>query len=406
VTYSRNSTPRQWRAHGRYIARESVTGDHHHAGFDKQGQSVDPAATLDRWQTARDPRLWKLIISPEFGERIDLQRLTRDLTNKMESDLGTKLEWVAVVHLNTEHPHVHVALRGIREDGTPLDLHRDYIRHGIRLRAEELCTNQLGFRSDLDRFAAERGEVAARRYTSLDRVINRSAVRDVGDGYVIVRPTIRPGVSRDQHVASRLAVLRTMGLAYPASDSSWKVRRDFELVLKAMQKAGDRQKMLAAHGAVLSDERLQIAVLDWRKMRMVEGRVLVHGEDELGSGAGRHYFLLEGIDARVHLVYYTTDLEHARAQGKLAPNSFVRLRKRFESGRPLLDVETLGSAEAILRDRLYLESTAWVLARRGIMPAEDGWGGWLGRYQAALAKTAAGLKAHGQSRLRGADLQR
>jgi len=111
VIYSRNSTPRQWRAHGRYIARESVTGDHRHAGFDSQGQSVDPAVTLDRWQTARDPRLWKLIISPEFGERIDLQRLTRDLTNKMESDLGTKLEWVAVVHLNTEHPHVHVALR-------------------------------------------------------------------------------------------------------------------------------------------------------------------------------------------------------------------------------------------------------------------------------------------------------
>jgi len=136
--------------------------------------------------------------------------------------------------------------------------------------------------------------------------------------------------------------------------------------------------MLAAHGAVLSDERLQTAVLDWRKMRIVEGRVLVHGEDELGSGTGRHYFLLEGIDARVHMVYYTADLEHARAQGKLAPNSFVRLRKRFESGRPLLDVESLGSAEAILRDRLYLESTARVLARRGIMPAEDGWG-WLVR---------------------------
>jgi len=69
-------------------------------------------------------------------------------------------------------------------------------------------------------------------------VINRSAVRDAGDGYVIVRPTIRPGVSRDQHVASRLAVLQSMGLACPASACIWKVRRDFELVLKTMQKAG------------------------------------------------------------------------------------------------------------------------------------------------------------------------
>jgi type IV secretory pathway VirD2 relaxase len=50
-----------------------------------------------------------MIVSPEFGERIDLNRLTRDLMGKMEKDLDTRLEWVAVPHFNTEHPHVHVA---------------------------------------------------------------------------------------------------------------------------------------------------------------------------------------------------------------------------------------------------------------------------------------------------------
>ena len=87
---------------------------------------------LERWQSEGDPRLWKLIVSPEFGERLDLDRLTRDLMARMEKDLGTKLEWVAVTHFNTEHPHVHIALRGIREDKSALDLPRDYVRHGIR----------------------------------------------------------------------------------------------------------------------------------------------------------------------------------------------------------------------------------------------------------------------------------
>ena len=77
--------------------------------------------------------MWKLIVSPEFGERLDLDRLTRDLMNRMEKDLGTKLEWVAITHFNTEHPHVHVALRGIRDDKSALDLSRDYVRHGIRV---------------------------------------------------------------------------------------------------------------------------------------------------------------------------------------------------------------------------------------------------------------------------------
>jgi type IV secretory pathway VirD2 relaxase len=31
--------------------------------------------------------------------------------SEMERDLGTKLEWIAVDHWNTEHPHVHIIVR-------------------------------------------------------------------------------------------------------------------------------------------------------------------------------------------------------------------------------------------------------------------------------------------------------
>jgi hypothetical protein len=39
--------------------------------FGHQAEGVALADVLDRWQKASD-RLWKMIISPEFGERIDL----------------------------------------------------------------------------------------------------------------------------------------------------------------------------------------------------------------------------------------------------------------------------------------------------------------------------------------------
>jgi hypothetical protein len=32
--------------------------------------------------------VWKFIISPEFGDRADLERLTRDLMGRMGDDLG------------------------------------------------------------------------------------------------------------------------------------------------------------------------------------------------------------------------------------------------------------------------------------------------------------------------------
>ena len=112
----RNAVRGQWRAHGRYLSRESAAGDQAAAGFDRAEEGIEIGARLESWQAERDQRLWKIIISPEFGDRIDLTRLTRDMMARVERDLGTPLEWVAVAHHNTEHPHVHVALRGVGQD--------------------------------------------------------------------------------------------------------------------------------------------------------------------------------------------------------------------------------------------------------------------------------------------------
>jgi hypothetical protein len=308
----------------------------------------------------------------------------------MEKDVGTKLEWVAVTHFNTEHPHVHIALRGIREDRSALDLPRDYVRHGVRAIAEDLCTRQLGHRNQLDAIESERREIEERRFTSLDRAINGANTVELmesesnAESFVILRSGENTRRARDQHIDARLLVLRQMGLAEPAGDRAWRVRRDFETVLKAMQRSADRQKMLAAHGALLSDERLPFVVLDMRKLKTLEGRVLAHGEEELGKGAGRHYLLLEGTDAKVHLVYYTPEMEEARSRGKLRANSFIRLQKQFENGRPALEIEDSGNAERVLRNKRHLGEKAKTFAVNGIVPPEDGWGGWLGRYQAAV----------------------
>ena len=125
VTYSPNRVRGQWAAHGRYIARENATGlTNGEVGFSASADGIDVAKTLAVWQAAGDPHLFKLIISPEFGESLDLSRHTRELLCRMENDLWVDLEWVAVAHFNTRHPHVHIALRG-RTDVGPLRLDRD-----------------------------------------------------------------------------------------------------------------------------------------------------------------------------------------------------------------------------------------------------------------------------------------
>ena len=146
-----------------------------------------------------------------------------------------------------------------------------------------------------------------------------------------------------------------MGLAENTGPGTWRVRQELENVFRAMQRSADRQKMLAAHGALMSDERLPLAVLDFRRFTSLEGRILVHGEEDTGPQAGRSYLMLEATDGQVHYIYYTPEMEEARSRGELRANSFVRLRKQFSEGHPAPKIEGPGDSDAILRNQAVSE---------------------------------------------------
>ena len=400
VTYLKNKTRGQWKAHGRYLARESATHENpaEGVGFGREGQGIDIASRLENWQRSGDERLWKLIISPEFGDQVDLRALTSDLIKGMEKDVGTDLEWVAVEHHNTEHPHAHVVVRGVRSDGAALRMSREYIQQGIRSVAEHLCTKQLGYRTELDAAEAERREISEPRFTSLDRRIMREASNpsaDFGPQYFeVIRNPTESGLSqmarlRTHHEVARLAVLHRMGLAESTGGTSWLVRRDAEQVLRAMQRTADRQKTLTVHGVLLSDDRLPMTTLDVWNLTAIDGRILLHGEEE---ASGRSYLMLEGTEGQVYHIYRTPEMEELRSQRGLQTNSFVRLRKFSTFRGPVVEIKDMGDSEAVLRNKAHFRETASEMIRRGVYPQDGGWNGWLSRYQKALVNAAFALE--------------
>jgi|SRR5579859_464558 len=395
ITYSKNKGPGQWKAHGRYLERESATGGEKgkKSGFDQDREGLDLADIVNSWQRAGDERLFKIIVSPEFGEQMDLVQHARELVSRMERDLYTKLEWAAVTHFNTDHPHVHIVLRGLDDKGVSLRLQRDYIRCGVRRQAEELATNQLGYRTGIQVLNAQANETKQQRYTSLDQIISRRREPEPrllptdyqGSHFVIQHQSTQfpllGDASRDRefYVGRRLRTLETMGLAFRGAGETWYVRNDFEQVLRAMQKAQDRQKILARHGALASDPRLQVQLTQPRDISRLEGRVLVHAEDE---AMGRPYMLLEGTDSKIHLIYHTKEIDAARATGNLKPDHFAVLQKKFVNTRPSLLIADLGDADKILTNRFTLREAAHRLIRQGLFGdlQQTAWGGWLGKY--------------------------
>ena len=286
---------------------------------------------------------------------------TSDFMRRVEDRVGVPLEWTGVIHNNTEHPHVHVALRGMVA-GQPLRLDRDLIRNGLREEAERLCTLTLGYRTDQDILASQRQEVGFARATSLDRQILKRAVPGAAGELRVEIPASQREFF--QLLASRMAVLSRMGLAKPEG-KGWNLRADYLQILKTMQQAGDRQKMLHQYGILLSDPRLPTQVTRARDIENLEGRVLAHVYDDT---TGTPQMILEGTDARVHFIRHTPAMEQMRQEGRLKPNSFVSLERLGSSEADLLlKIMDHGDAQVYLSSPAMMKS-ANRLIQCGVIP--------------------------------------
>ena len=119
-----------WTAHARYLARPGAQQELTRGlGFDAEREQVDLMATVKGWEK-NDELMWRFIVSPEDADRLDLRDHVRELVGRMERDLESKLEWVAIDHHNTDDAHVHLLVRGVRDNARPLEIDREYLRSG------------------------------------------------------------------------------------------------------------------------------------------------------------------------------------------------------------------------------------------------------------------------------------
>jgi type IV secretory pathway VirD2 relaxase len=115
-----------------------------------------------------DRHQFRIIVSPEDADQMEaLKPFVRDLMTRMERDLDTELDWVAVDHHNTGHPHSHIIIRGQDDLGKDLIMTRDYVSHGIRHQAQDLVTLELGPELEFDRQMKMARDVEAERFDLL-----------------------------------------------------------------------------------------------------------------------------------------------------------------------------------------------------------------------------------------------
>ena len=369
VRHSARSAPMS--AHLKYLGREGVTRDGETARmFGSGDDAVDPKEFAER---CRDDRHhFRFIVSPEDATDLaDLKSFSRDLMRQMEKDLGTDLDWVGVDHWNTDNPHVHIILRGKLDDGQDLVISRDYIKEGMRARAQDLATLELGPRTDLDiRNHLER-QVEAERWTQLDRQLVRNSRRT---GIIDMAPD--PDRQPDAYHAlkvGRLRKLEALGLADQVGPGQWVIGDSAEATLRELGERGDIIKRMhraltergierGSAGYVLVAENLDTPII---------GRLVERGlDDELKGSA---YAVVDGVDGRTHHIR----LPDIDAAGDSAPGSIVELRK-FDDARGQRRVALAIRSDFDIERQVTASGATWLdrqsVAREPVALSEGGFG--------------------------------
>ena len=295
----RNASPKSLAKHLRYIERDGAGRDGEPGrAYGPQTDEADLDAFKER--AADDRHHFRFIVSPEDGAELDdLRSYTRHLVNRMEADLGTRLDWVAVDHWNTDNPHTHLIVRGCDDTGKDLIIAGDYIAHGFRHRAAELATEWLGPRTELEIQQTLQREVEQERWTSLDRTMQREAGED---GRVQIERFNEPRLQRQRLLLiGRLQRLQRLGLADEMQSGTWAVHADAEKTLRAL---GERGDIIRTMQRAMSDQPRELAVFEPGDYgRTIVGRVAAKGlADELHD---RGYLVIDGVDGKAHYVELT-----------------------------------------------------------------------------------------------------
>ena len=379
--------------HIAYLERDGVTRDGSDGRmFDARSDAADREAFAGRCE--EDRHHFRFIISPEdAGAMADLRAFTRELMEDMARDLETRLDWVAVDHWNTDNPHVHVLVRGVAGDGRDLVIDRGYISEGLRARAEERVTAELGLRSERDIRQALQREVDAERWTSLDRRLQQQ--RD-HVGVVDLRPEPGDGRTHRGLLLGRAHTLERMGLATKVGPASWTLAVDIEPTLRALGDRGDiiRTMHRAMSGQGLAIDPARMALHGGANGERIVGRLVERGlHDEL---TGEAYAIVDGTDGRVHHLRFG-DIERT---GDAAPGAIVEVSE-WTDRRGRQQASLLVRSDLAIEAQISAPGATW-LDRQLLAPQPETLAGGFGsQVREALDQRAEVLIGEGLARRQG-----
>jgi len=321
----------------KYLTRE---------GTDRDGNAAELFGTnTEEYKNHMVGKNLRIFLSPESPD-VDTKLLAEEFVRKLEKQTGYHLYWQGACHFNTAHPHAHLLINGIDKEGREVNIPRDIVKTFMRETARDLCTGQIGLRTQKDLDREKEQELTAQRFTKLDNYIQELCGSE-GSRIPVVGP-----IKDRERVLARLETLRKLNLC-TYENNGYTLKNNWQEDLKTNSRYNAFLK---------AREELQYADPSALKVYtgeqgLVTGKVTkIYRPD--GDASDNHVVILETFDGKAHFIPLLKKPEVYDKSNKsfLKEGELITLKTyKSQKGRltPVLFKRELGSIKKEIKQNNY-----------------------------------------------------
>jgi hypothetical protein len=290
---------------------------------------------------------FRIFLSPQ-SDKIDLQDLSKNFIKRLEQQTGYTLYWQAANHYDTAHPHAHLLINGKDKSGKEVAFPRDVVKTFMREYARNLCTAQIGRRTQKDLEIEKERELEARRFTRLDNTI-----AGLCEGTLRVNPAwVRTDRER---MLARLENLRKMNLA-AYRDGAYRLSPNWK---EDLQANGRYNAFLDARSGLRYSDPANLKIYSGEQGTVTGKATKVYRTD--GDASDNHAVIIEALDGRAYFVplFKRPVAYEGKNKSYLKEGEFVTLKPlENQKGRltPMLFKRDMSQIQKDIRKNGYTNS--------------------------------------------------
>jgi hypothetical protein len=322
----------------KYLTRE---------GTDRDGNAAELFGTdLEEYKKNMVGKNFRIFLSPE-SSNVDTEILAKKFIKKLEKQTGYKLYWQGACHFNTAHPHAHLLINGVDKQGREVTIPRDIVKTFMRETARNLCTAQIGLRTQKDFDRDREQELGSPRFTKLDNYI-----QEISGGSGGQRISANDLFKDRDRVLARLETLRKLKLCV-YENNGYTLRKNWQEDLKANSRYNT---FLRAREGLQYTEAPDLKIYTGEQ-GVVTGKVTkIYRPDD--DASDNHAVILETLDGKAYFIPFLREpkIYDKKIKSSLKEGGMITLKTyKSQKGRltPVLFKRELWSIKKEIKENNY-----------------------------------------------------